>query len=265
MKKTILLLFSLVFISLGSSFAQNAAQASMHFYMQHHSFYDTDTVIIVQLQYNRSDDTAPVDSIYHGHRNISKKLTNDWPKEFYSASPIYAPYQKLMFIINGDTSYSEIFTYTGSHGVYRVDFAKEGIFVKNITPTIFRSDAPYSFYRTSIISLLIEIIGLWLVLLVLNYPDKKRFIIAVLLANIITLPIQGFLIPLLPALPGFIIGGIFVIVLEAAIVWYFTKKAGTFGKMILLSFFLNFLSLLAGGAFLFLYSMSGETMNAWFM
>lgn len=207
---------------------------------------------LVQLQYRSRQDTIASDSLHDGIRRGPEILTCDSPQECRSGAYGYLPFQRLMFVFTDDTLYSDFFERAAFGSTYEVTVTDTEIRIENTTPWIVRDVEPYSFIRALSVTVLVELLGLLLVLFLFKYPDKGRFLLAVLLANLISLPVFWFgIMGLLNSTTGWFIGELFVVLFESVFVWYFMKKPSSLGRMALLVLFLNFLSMLAGGAALF--------------
>lgn len=260
MKKTLVILFSLLMVAV--SYAQQASQPTMRFYVHddNHLFNMMGGLQkVIQLQYNYENDKLPIDSIYEGKAN--KQMLKISETEYISSTPIYAQYQRLMFVCKTDTVTTDLFTYAGQNGIYDVNLHKEGFNVINITPWFFRDDMPAAYWRNLIVNLIVEVLALWLVLLLFKYPQKGRFLVGIALANVVSLTVFHFgIMKLLDSVLGYFIGLTCIVLFESFFLWYFTRKAGTFGRMVVLVVFLNFISLLANGALHFFNGMFGAGM-----
>ena len=229
----------------------------MTFLIEYEGHQKENFLRLIQLQYNTAQDQIPVDTI--------ATIGCDSPEKCLSSKD-YAAFHKLMFIFTDDTLVSPMFGKNAGNSVYNIKVSGSEIAVVDITPWFSRDDNPYAFFRASIITIIIEVLGLFVVLLIFGYPDKIRFLLAVLLANLVSLPVFTFgILGLSNSLTGWLFGMVFVILFESFFVWYFMKKPASIGKMIMLVVFLNFLSMLAGGAFMFFNMTFGKEMNAWFL
>lgn len=265
MKKRIAFI-GLFLITSWCAFADMGPKPTMRFILSYEDGLESEFVRLIQLQYNYKGDTIPADSLHEYTRRGPEGLNCLSPTDCRSLSYGYAEFQRLMLILKTDTLYSEVFTQSAFNSVYEVKISKNGLRVSNKTPWFFRDDNPYAYFRSLILTLLIELGALWLVLLLFRYPDKKRFLLAAFIANIVSLFVFWYgIMGLLNSVFGFFIGEVFVVAFETFFLWYFTKKAAPFGKTLLLVFFLNFLSMMAGGAFLFFNSMFGQDAVNWFL
>lgn len=256
MKKTTIIFF-LAFLSSFTLLANKASKPSMTFLIEYEGHQKENLLRLIQLQYNTTQDQIPVDTI--------ATIGCDSPQKCLSSKD-YAAFHKLMFVFTDDTLFSPMFGKNAANSVYTVKVTGSEISVVDVTPWFSRDDNPYAFFRIAITTIIIELLGPFVVLLIFGYPDKIRFLLAVLLANLVSLPVFTFgILGLFDSLIGWLFGMVFVIVFESFFVWYFMKKPASIGKMILLVVFLNFLSMLAGGAFMFFNMTFGREMNAWFI
>jgi hypothetical protein len=256
MKKT-LSIFFLTFLSSFPLLANKASKPSMTFLVEYEGSRKENFLQLIQLQYNTAQDLIPADTI--------TTIGCDSPEKCLSSKD-YAAFHKLMFVFPDDTLFSPMFGKNATNSIYKIKVSDSGISVVDKTPWFSRDDNPYAFYRVSIITIIIEVLGLFVVLLIFGYPDKMRFMLAVFLANLVSLPVFTFgILGLSNSLLGWLFGMVFVILFESFFVWFFMKKPASIGKMIMLVVFLNFLSMLAGGAFMFFNMTFGREMNAWFI
>ena len=256
MKQTTIIFF-LAFLSSLSVLGNKGTKPSMTFQIEYEGNRKENFLRLIQLQYNTSQDLIPADTI--------AVIGCDSPEKCLSSKD-YAAFHKLMFVFTDDTLFSPMFGKNAANSVYKIKVSGSDISVVDKTPWFSRDDNPFAFFRVSIVTIITEVLGLFIVLLIFGYPDKIRFMLAILLANLISLPIFTFgILGLSNTLAGWLFGMVFVILFESFFVWYFMKKPASIGKMILLVVFLNFLSMLAGGAFMFFNMTFGREMNAWFL
>jgi|GEM_PF-5929923 len=256
MKKTTIIFF-LAFLSSFTVWANKSIKPSMTFLIEYDGNRKENFLQLIQLQYNTAQDAIPADTIATIGCDFAEKCLS---------SKNYAAFHKLMFVFADDTLFSPMFGKNAAHSVYKIKVSDSDISVVDQTPWFSRDDNPYAFFRTSIITMVSELLGLFVVLLIFGYPNKLRFLLAVLLANIVSLPVFTFgVMGLSNSLLGWLFGMVFVIFYESYFVWHFMKKPASFGKIAMLVVFLNFLSMLAGGAFLFFNMTFGREMNAWFL
>lgn len=265
MKKTASIFF-FFFLTAVTAFADMGPKPTMKFNITYEGNRKAHFVQFFQLQYASATDLVPSDSLHEKTQRGPERATCETPEYCRSLAYSYYDFHKLMFVFDDDTLYSPIFQKAAFNSVYNIRVTDSEVIITNVTPWLFRADNPYAFFRALIITLLIELLALWAVLLIFRYPDKKRFLLVVLVANMISLPIFWFLIMgVINSVVGWVIGEIFVFLFESFFIWYMMKKAGSIGKIMMLVFFLNFLSMMAGGAFHFFNMMFGIQMNAWFL
>lgn len=266
MKRISVILLFLLFLSTVSVMADMGPKPSMYFYLEFEGDAQQQFVQLIQLQYNYATDATPADSLHQkthkGPQGLAPISLTEWKSVAYG----YTQFQKLMVVFKNDTVYSDMFTKEAFNSVYRVKISDTSIQVENRTPWFVRDDNPYAYFRSLFLTLFIELGALWVVLLIFRYPDKKRFMLATLIANLVSLFVFWYgIMGVLNSLLGFFIGEIFVVLFETFFIWYFTRKAASFGKTLLLVVFLNFLSMMAGGAFLFFNTQFGQQINHWFV
>lgn len=262
------LLFVFVFLGLAKyAWADAGPKPSMRFVLHFEEGLQQSFVRLIQLQYNYAGDTLPADSLHDNNNKGPQGLRCASPIDCRSRAYGYTEFHKLMFVFNtNDTIYSEMFVKRAFNSVYEVNVTHGGASVKNITPWFSRDDNPYAFLRSLIFTLFIEILVGSLLLMLFRVLDKRRFLLAILLANMVSLPVFWFgIMPLFNSSLGFFLGEFFVVLYEAWFVWVFTKKNAPFGKILFLIFFLNLLSMMAGGAFVFFNGTFGAQINNWFI
>jgi len=253
MKKAPLLLFLIGMFASLSARADAGPKPTMRFNITYEGSRAAGFVKLIQLQFDSATATVPQDSLHDANHRGPEGLRCNSPQECRSLAYGYRPYHKLMFVFADDTLYSPMFDRQAFNSTYDVTVTDAGVTIKNTTPWFFREDSPYAFFRSLTITLVVEIGGLWLVLLLFKYPQKKRFLLVALLANLISLPVFWFgIMGVMNSTAGWWLGELFVLVFETFFIWYFMGRATPLGRMTLLVVFLNFLSMLAGGAALFL-------------
>ncbi len=113
---------------------------------------------------------------------------------------------------------------------------------------------PYSLYEffffALILTLVIEGAVAFLYLRYKKIKKLRRILIAVLLANIISVPILWFIFVYFLAVSGFILGEIFAVLFEGYFVYYFNKKMIKLKSAMALSLIMNLTSLIFGGMLL---------------
>lgn len=252
MKKAAFLVLMWVCLGAWPALADMGPKPQMTFGIRYEGDYAARFVRLVQLEYATADAVTPQDSLHDANHRGPEGLRCQTPEDCRSLAYGYEPYHRLMFVFTDDTLYSEVFRKSAFHSAYEVTVSKNGVAVHDVTPWYVREGDPYAFIRALVVTVVVELLALLLVLFIFKYPHKGRFLLAVLLANLISLPIFWFgIMGVLNSTAGWFVGEAFVLVFESLFVWYFMKKPSSFGRMFLLLFFLNFLSMLAGGAALF--------------
>lgn len=252
MKQSVFFLF-FIFSFVQFTYADMGPKPKMVFSIQYEDDLQSTFVRLIQLQYHNADGSDMPDSLHEETRRGPEGLDCASANSCNSLAYSYRPYHKLMLVLTHDTLYSPIFEKQAFNSSYSVIVSKSGLKVENTTSWFMREVEPYSFIRAVVITLTVEMLGMFVLLMLFGYPDKKPFLWAVLFANLISLPIFWFgIMNLMNSSLGWIMGELFVLVFETLFVWFFTKKVGSLGRMAVLVFILNFLSMLAGGAFWFL-------------
>jgi len=125
----------------------------------------------------------------------------------------------------------------------------------NVTPAPEKFTPFYfgSFFKALSVTLLLELLVTLLYLNLRRLP-KKRVLLSIFLANMISLPTIWFAFPFLKmggVIGLLIIPEIFVILLEAFLIFRLNKNTFTFKKALIFSLILNLVSLLVGGFIIF--------------
>jgi hypothetical protein len=208
---------------------------------------------IYQLQYDREDADAPTDTLHDRMKKGPEGFRCTGSDECRSVAYSYRPFHRLLFIFENDTLLSPIFRKTAFRSHYLVTVHNDRIELENKTSWFFREDSPYPFLRAALITFSTELSVLILLLFLFRYPMKKEFLAGALVANVVSLPVFWFgIMGLFNSAGGWLGGEIAVVLFEAFVLWMFIRKSEKFGKILLLSFILNFLSVMAGGAALFI-------------
>ena len=251
MKKA-LFLYVLVLFSALPALADMGPKPAMHFSIRYTGTRADHFVRLIQLEYDSLQSTVPADSLHDATHRGPEGLNCLNAQDCRSMAYGYSPYQRLMFVFTDDTLYSEIFEKQAFHSTYNVTVNDDKIVMENTTPWFLKEVDPYTFFRALLITLLVESLALLLVLSIFKYPHKFKFWVAVFLANLISLPIFWYgIMGLFNSTWGWFLGEAFVVLFESLFVWYFLRKPGPLGRIALLMLFLNFLSVMAGGAALF--------------
>jgi hypothetical protein len=107
------------------------------------------------------------------------------------------------------------------------------------------------FAAALILTLVIELTVAFLYLKVVKIKKKGRILIAVAIANIISVPIVWFAFVFPFGSLGLLLGEIFAVVFEGYFIYYFNKKAISLKNAMLMSLIMNLVSVVIGGLILF--------------
>ncbi len=208
---------------------------------------------IYQLGYDREDAPVAKDTLHdHMKKGPEGFRCTGW-NECRSTAYSYHPFHRLVFVFENDTLLSPLFRKTAFRSHYSVTVYNDRIELKNQTSWFFREDSPYPFLRAALITFTTELSVLVMLLFLFRYPMKKQFLLGALVGNAISLPVFWFgIMGLFNSAGGWLGGELAVVLFEAVMLWIFIRKSEKFGKILLLSFILNFLSVMAGGAVLFI-------------
>lgn len=161
----------------------------------------------------------------------------------------YSPYQKLKITFSDKTRESNIFESGSFNSKFYVTVEENSLNVQKTSATIPTLPKITQFFLAFFTTLIIEIFASLVFLSITK--TKKKILIYVLLANIISIPIVWFLFGLLkPSLFTAFFSEIFAIVFEASFIYFLNKKINSFKKALLLSVIINIASLIIGGIFL---------------
>ena len=109
---------------------------------------------------------------------------------------------------------------------------------------------PYSTYIVFVLALLltlaIELGAAFLYLRVIKIKNRRRILVAVAVANIISLPLLWFVFVYFIGTAGFIVGELFAFLFEGGFVYYFNKKTIKLKSAMLMSLVMNLTSLMFG-------------------
>lgn len=247
------LYFLSFFLGIGTLRADMGPKPTMKFHIEMSAELSARYVRAYQLQYDNADGMGNADTL---HNNMSKG-----PEGFFCEGPGtcrslaygYKPFHRLLFVFDDDTLLSPVFEKQAFNSTYKVAVNTSGIEVKNETPWFVRDVNPYAFIRAFLMTLIIELSALFILLSLFKYAPKRNFLLGVLLANCISHPIFWFgIMGIFNSGMGWFIGEFLVLAFETVFVWLFLKKSIPFGKVLAMVFILNFLSIMAGGAWLFL-------------
>ncbi len=118
---------------------------------------------------------------------------------------------------------------------------------------------PYGVYVVFMLALLltlaIEVAVAFLYLRAVKIKNKRRILLSVVLANIISVPILWFFFVYFLAVSGFVLGEIFAVVFEGGFVYCLNKKTIKLKRAMTMSLVMNLSSLILGGLILLLSSL----------
>lgn len=175
---------------------------------------------------------------------------------------LYKKYHRLVWVYGNHPAKTADFTQDAYHASYQAEVDASGnVSIRSRTPWFLRDNNPYALIRSITVTLVSELLVLWLVLLILGYPDKVRFLAGLFLANILSLPFAFGIVYLFDSRAGWFMGEILTIAVESVFLWYFMKKAATLPKMAVLVLLLNVLGLFVGGAVLFFTMLFGQQLT----
>jgi hypothetical protein len=249
---TLFLTVAVLFFSLGSR-ADAGPKPHMKFTVVYEGDRLQKPLAIHQLQYDYEEAVLAADTLHEQMKKGLEGFRCSGSGECRSTAYSYRPFHRLLFIFENDTLLSPQFRKTAFRSHYLVTVYNDRIELKNQTSWFFREDSPYPFLRAALITFTTELTVLMLLLLLFRYPMKKQFLAGALVGNAVSLPVFWFgIMGLFNSAGGWLGGEIAVVLFEAFVLWIFIRKSEKFGKILLLSFILNFLSVMAGGAALFI-------------
>lgn len=257
MKKLRFLLSVSVLLYGLSAYAAQVPKPSIRFYIRYADESQKQAVRMI-LQHESDTSGAPkeVGQNNHGHYfDTTDVCRNSVYCEFSSR---LRKYHQLILVYDDHSEISEDIEPDAYHSAYDVSVSAGKITLTNTTPWFLRTGKPYSMYRTVLLAFVTELLVLWLVLLVVRYPDKGRFLLGMLLANVVGLPLFFGLMALSDTGWMWFVAEALMIAVETLIVWVFMKKAVSPGKTAFLVFLLNLFSVFAGGAALFFAMLFGQ-------
>ena len=161
------------------------------------------------------------------------------PKENKVNLTFYIPSQEQIFI-SGEFSLKRV-------DGYKVNLLSDGSIEvdRTLNKTLLKR-----FFIALILTLALELIIARLFLAKLK-ENRKKILLYVLFANLISLPIVWFLSPLIFEAEGYLLAELFVMIFEALFIYFFSRKIITLKKSFVMSIVMNLVSLIIGG-FLFL-------------
>jgi hypothetical protein len=162
----------------------------------------------------------------------------------------YAPYQKLVLQFSDKTRESNVFETGAFNGTYTVRVTDEGLIVQEVSPT-FSASRLISFGIALAVTLVLELVVA--LLFAVFTKTSKRILLAVLVANLFSLPLVWFVFPLLKiALLAVVLSEVFAIVFETVVLRGISHKHISWGKALVLGILMNVVSFLPG---LFIYAL----------
>ena len=160
------------------------------------------------------------------------------PREFKLA--IYIPSLEKTFTTNKITR--ENFS-----SRYQVDLFADGIAKITETTPLWASIHIPEFAKALIITTILELLVTWIFVAVRKLP-RKRILVSVLFANLLSLPVVWFLFPLIDAseMVVMVIFELFAVIFEAYFIHHFCKQIIFFRQTLLLSSLNNLISVVLG-------------------
>lgn len=229
-----------LFLSSSTVFADAGPKPSMKFILEYHTSKPVKLLEGCQLQSDFETFTVFDTITRKGAQHFN--VTQDMAK---SVAYGYKQYHKLVLKFDDRTRESNIFENESFISSYKVLVYDDRLVVEDTT-TFMKDSSPISaFLKALLLTLALEIMVAFVYLKLARKPLK--ILIYVILANLITLPIVWFVFPILLNAWAILFGEIFAFVTEALFLlltcrkWF--KPSGAF----LLSFMMNFMSLLIGG------------------
>ena len=159
------------------------------------------------------------------------------PQEFKLA--VYVPSLNKVFISNEVSR-------TNFNSNYKLELNSDGSANIYETTPLLKKDKISSFIKALIITLILELIVALIFLSIAKI--RKKLLISVLIANIISLPLVWFIFPLIGnIILVILLAEIFAFVFEAYFIYSLNKKDITLKKSFILSLLMNLASLIIGG------------------
>ena len=254
MKPIYLLLMTVAVLFSGLSARADAGpKPHMKFTMVYKGNQLQKPLAIYQLGYDSEDAEVAKDTLHDRMQKGPEGFKCTDPNDCRSTAYSYLPFHRLLFIFENDTLLSPLFQKTAFRSHYLVTVYNDHIELKNQTSWFFREESPYPFLRSALITFTTELSILVMLLFLFRYPMKKEFLVGAIVGNAVSLPVFWFgIMGLFNSAGGWLGGEVTVVLFEALVMWILIRKSEKFGKILLLSFILNFLSVMAGGAALFI-------------
>ncbi len=155
----------------------------------------------------------------------------------------FSPYHKLIINFTDKQRESKIFEHRGFNSVFSVSVEQDKLFITETTPI-----AQYDWYKLFFAVLLTLVVELLVAFAYARITKTKlKLLFAVLLANIITLPLMWFVYPFFEALPySYYWFELIVIIIESIFIFKMNKEIITKKNAITLAVFMNVISILVG-------------------
>jgi hypothetical protein len=185
--------------------------------------------------------------------NVFDTLKRQGPQEFianqdnaHSVSYGYDDYHKIIIQFEDRTRESNVFGNESFNSQYEITVLDDRLEVRDVTPFMKDSSTWSAFLKALMLTLALEIFVAFIYLKLAKKPLK--ILLFVILGNLITLPVLWFLLPLILNVGASImLGELFAFGFEAMFLLWTCKTWFKPGGAFLLSFSMNFMSLLVGG------------------
>ncbi len=209
--------------------------------------YQIAPVTIVGGQQIECQDSACTDS--HPLQQRGPQRFECQSDSCFSLAYGYAPYHKLLIQFADRTRESNVFQMSGFSGEFTVTVREQDLLVKQtytpasiLDPTRVLLYFPLALFITLVVESAVALIYLSMRKLPL------RILLWVLVANVVSLPVVWFVIPLfgLEPLPTTILSEIFAVVFEALLIFLLSRKRISFGATVILSLLMNAASFILG-------------------
>ena len=229
-----------VFFIPGLASADLGPKPSMRFELVSGETFSIDSGQQIECDDSSCKDGKPLEEV--GPQRFS--CTKD---SCFSSAYGYAPYHKLVLVIDGKKIESNIFKTKKFDSTYTVSISGNNLSVDGVSGEKVLVQQNY-LSKTAValfITLALECVMLFLAIAVYKLP--WRILISFFIANISSVSVFWFLAIWfnISALLIVVIGEILIVFYEAMIYWLLLKKSYNYGKMVILSFALNLVSSIA--------------------
>jgi hypothetical protein len=185
--------------------------------------------------------------------NVYDTLRRQGPQEFVatqdkasSVSYGYADFHKIILRFDDRVRESNVFLNESFNSQYEITVLDDRLEIRDVTPFMKDSSSWSAFLKALMLTLALELFVAFIYLKLAKKPLKV--LLFVILGNLITLPVLWFLLPLfLNVGASIMLGELFAFGFEAMFLLWTCKTWFKPGGAFLLSFSMNFMSLLVGG------------------